>query len=207
MASGFRGDAVMFGVSSDADVRIVDITVDAAACASFTLVTPWGTVHARLPVAGRHMAHNAAASLAAVGVVGGDLEAAAAELGAARLSAMRMEVHKTARGAIVLNDAYNANPTSMRAALDALADLPARRRVAIVGVMAEITDAAREHRAIRDYAAARDIELISAGTDLYGDDPADDPAAQAGDLGEGDAVLVKGSRIAGLERVVARLLA
>ncbi|MGD9995949.1 MAG: UDP-N-acetylmuramoyl-tripeptide--D-alanyl-D-alanine ligase [Ilumatobacteraceae bacterium] len=206
MASAFRGDAVTFGESSDADVRIVDVTVDERACASFTVATPWGTARVRLAVAGRHMAHNAAASLAAVGVVGGDLETAAGALSEVRLSAMRMEVQRTERGAIVLNDSYNANPTSMRAALDALADLPARRRVAIVGVMAEIADAEREHRAIRDYASARDIVLISAGTHLYGDEPVDDPVAHAGELGEGDAVLVKGSRVAGLEHVAAQLL-
>ncbi|MBI5088810.1 MAG: UDP-N-acetylmuramoyl-tripeptide--D-alanyl-D-alanine ligase, partial [Actinobacteria bacterium] len=207
MGEGFGGAVVTFGTSSRADVRIVGLAVDDRACATFVLETPWGTTEVRLAVAGRHMAHNAAAALAAVGVVGGDLDAAARALGDVQLSAMRMEVQRAAGGATVLNDAYNANPTSMRAALDALADLPARRRVAILGVMAEITEPEREHRDIRAYAAERGIEVIAVGTDLYGDQPVDHPVERAGPLVEGDAVLVKGSRVAGLERVAAQLLA
>ena len=59
----------------------------------------------------------------------------------------------------MLNDAYNANPTSMRAALDALAAMPATRRVAVLGLMAEISDAPDEHRRIVDYAKALGIEV------------------------------------------------
>lgn len=106
-----------------------------------------------LAASGRHMAHNAAAALACVGAIGGDLQGAAAALAEVGLTAMRMEVQRTAAGAIVLNDSYNANPTSVRAALDALADLPATRRIAVLGLMAEISDPEAEHRAILEYAA------------------------------------------------------
>jgi UDP-N-acetylmuramoyl-tripeptide--D-alanyl-D-alanine ligase len=119
---------------------------------------------------------------------------------------MRMEVVRATSGAIILNDSYNANPTSMRAALDALVALPAKRRVAVVGVMAEISDAAAEHRAIARYAADRGVELIAVGTDLYGVAQCADAAAIVGSVSGDDAVLVKGSRVAGLEKLAALLI-
>ena len=119
---------------------------------------------------------------------------------------MRMELVRTASGAIVLNDSYNANPTSMRAALDALEALPAKRRIAVLGVMAEISDAALEHRAIARYAADRGIELVAVGTDLYGIAPIDDPLGRIGSAAGGDAVLVKASRAAALDLVAVRLI-
>jgi UDP-N-acetylmuramoyl-tripeptide--D-alanyl-D-alanine ligase len=105
----------------------------------------------------------------------------------------------------VLNDSYNANPTSMRAAMDALAAMPATRRVAVLGLMAEISDAPAEHRALVEYANGLGIEVLAYGTDLYGLAPVDDPVAALGSVAGGDAVLVKGSRVVGLE-VVARAL-
>jgi UDP-N-acetylmuramoyl-tripeptide--D-alanyl-D-alanine ligase len=117
-----------------------------------------------------------------------------------------MELHRAASGAVVLNDAYNANPASMRAALDTLAAVNARRRLALLGLMAELDDPAPEHAAIASYARDRGIELVAVGTDLYGASPVDDPLTVVGPLREGDAVLVKASRVAGLERLAARLL-
>jgi UDP-N-acetylmuramoyl-tripeptide--D-alanyl-D-alanine ligase len=201
MATECAGSVVLFGEDPYCHVRIVDVTLDQLACASFTAVTPWGDTPVRLAVSGRHMVHNAAAALACVGVVGGDVAAGAAALAAVRLSAMRMQIVRAAGGALVLNDSYNANPTSMRAALDALADLPARRRLAVLGVMAEISDAEAEHHSIRSYAASRGITVVAVGTPLYGIAATDDPVGALGQLGEGDAVLVKGSRVVGLEKV------
>lgn len=207
MAARCTGTVVLFGHHDDCDVRIADLVVDDLARASCTVHTPWGSVPVALAVSGRHMAHNAAAALACVGVVGGDLAAGAAALRDVRLTAMRMDVVRAPSGAMVIDDSYNANPTSMRAALDALADLPARRRFAVLGVMAEISDHEEEHRSIHGYAAARGVEVVAVGTGLYGVSPVADPVAAIGVLGEGDAVLVKGSRVAGLERVAAELLA
>jgi UDP-N-acetylmuramoyl-tripeptide--D-alanyl-D-alanine ligase len=199
-------DATVITVGvGDADVRIESLLVDHLVRPAFRLCTPWGDVDVRLGVSGAHMAHNAAAALACVGVIGGDLRAAAAALARSELSAMRMAIIETAAGATVIDDSYNANPTSMRAALDALAALPARRRFAVLGVMAEITDAAAEHQAIAAYAGVRDIQIIAVGTALYGLEPVDDPVAALGSLSPGDAVLVKGSRVAGLERVAQAL--
>lgn len=197
---------VCFGEATDAEVRITDVVLDELARASFTLTTPWGAVAVRLGVSGRHMVHNAAAALAVVGVVGADLAAGAAALADVGLTAMRMEITRTPAGATVLNDSYNANPTSMRAAIDALVALPAGRRIAVLGLMAEIADAVDEHRAILRYALERDVEVLAVGTDLYGITPVADPVAELGSLAGGDAVLVKGSRVVGLERVAAALL-
>lgn len=206
MSSMGAGSVLLYGEAADADVRVSNVQLDDLARASFHLDTPWGACDVRLGISGRHMANNAAAALACVGAVGGDLIAGAAALGNVGLTAMRMDVQRAASGAIILNDSYNANPTSMRAALDALTDLTARRRVAILGLMAEITDSEAEHLAIAAYAAARGIDLLAYGTDLYGIAPTVDPVAALGSLASGDAVLVKASRVVGLERVAAALL-
>jgi UDP-N-acetylmuramoyl-tripeptide--D-alanyl-D-alanine ligase len=198
---------LLFGEAGDADVRVRDLVLDDLARPSFVVDSPWGSAAVRLSISGRHMAVNAAAALACVGAIGGDVEAGAAALWSVRLTTMRMQVDRAPSGAIILNDSYNANPTSMRAAIDALVDLPATRRVAILAVMAEISDAAAEHLAIAGYAADRGIELIAVGTDLYGTLPSADPMAELGSLSGDDAVLVKGSRVAGLEKLAALLVA
>ncbi|MGZ4773161.1 MAG: UDP-N-acetylmuramoyl-tripeptide--D-alanyl-D-alanine ligase [Ilumatobacteraceae bacterium] len=207
MSQMTSGTTLLFGEAADADVRICNLVLDEFARASFTIETPWGDADVQLSISGRHMALNAAAALACVGAVGGDLAAGAAALSDVALTAMRMQVDRALSGALILNDAYNANPTSMRAALDALVDLPAKRRVAIVGIMAEICDAAAEHRAIARYAADRGVELITVGTDLYGIAPSGDVSAALGSISGSDAVLVKGSRVAGLEKLAAQLVA
>ena len=196
-----------YGEAADADVRIAGVTLDDLARPSFTVSTPWGAVDVRLGVSGRHMVSNAAAALAITGAVGADLDAGAAALATAGLSPMRMELVRTASGGLIVEDCYNANPTSMRAALATLADLPATRRRALLGLMAEISDSPAEHRAIRTEAERLGIEVLAVDTDLYGVEPVDDPAAAVGPLAGGDALLVKGSRVVGLERWVAVLQA
>ena len=122
------------------------------------------------------------------------------------MSASRMAVHRLASGAIVIDDAYNANPSSMRAALDALAAVPGQRRVAVLGTMAEIHDAPVAHREIADYARSLGLDIIAAGTDLYGVASTHDPLAALGRLGAGTVVLVKASRVAQLDKLAAALV-
>jgi UDP-N-acetylmuramoyl-tripeptide--D-alanyl-D-alanine ligase len=193
--------ASSWGPAVPATVRIVDLRLDGDARARFRLDTPAGSAAVALAVPGEHMAYNAAAAAAVAVELGIAPDTIAATLGTAGLSAWRMELVTSPSGIRVLNDAYNANTTSMRSALRTLATLTANRRVAVVGVMAEIADAAADHRAIAAEAAALGIELVAVGTDLYGVEPVDDPVAALHDLAGGDAVLVKGSRVAGLERV------
>lgn len=206
MSSVSAAPVLLFGESKGADVRISSLRVDNLARASFQLDTPWGNCEVHLGVSGRHMAHNAAAALACVGAVGGDLLAGASALPTAGLSSMRMEMVYSQSGALILNDAYNANPTSMRAALETLAQLPATRRVAVLGLMAEITNAEAEHRAVLQHAHALGLEVFAYGTDLYGIAPVEDPIEAIGSLASGVAVLVKASRVVGLERLVAGLV-
>lgn len=189
------------------DVRMGSLSLDELARPSFDLDTPWGSAHVALAVSGEHMAMNAAAAIAVAGVVAGSIDGAVEALAEAVVSGMRMEVRRGASGAIVVNDAYNANPDSMAAALHALSQIEARRRVAILGVMAELDDPAGGHRDVAALAGALGIELVPTGTDLYGVTPYDDPISALGAIGTGDAVLVKASRVAGLERLAERLLA
>ena len=206
-AMGEHSPAPVVTYGGTGDVRITGVVLDDLARPSFGIESPWGRADVRLAVSGAHMASNAAAALAVAGVVEGSIERAAAALTSARVSAMRMEVGRSANGAIVVNDAYNANPDSMRAALEALAGIRSRRRFAILGPMAELDDAAAGHRRVAAIVHELGIELIATGTDLYGVAPVADPVMALGPIGEGDAVLVKASRVAGLEKIAHALLA
>lgn len=204
---------VTFGRTGDVNAR--DVRIDEGLVPSFVLVSPSGEVPVRLGVRGAHNVANALAA-AAVGLsVGVSLDEVAAGLGSAESSPWRMEVGTTASGATLINDCYNAGPASMGAALDALGSIEVDAdgtRYAVLGVMAELGDrAVREHQRIAATAAGIGVRLLAVGTELYGtEEPvtvvADVPAALevlgSWGVGEGDAVLVKGSRVAGLERLV-----
>ena len=205
MRARTRAEVITYGAAGD--VRVSDIVLDGFARARFRVDTPWGSGATRLAVPGAHMVTNAAAAIAVSGVVGVDLAAALEALATATVSGMRMEVTIAPGGATIVNDAYNANPTSMIAALDALAAMDVQRRVAVLGLMAEIEDPERSHRGIAQHAIELGLELVAVGTDLYGVEPVDDVVALLGRLGPESAVLVKASRSAGLERVVTALLA
>lgn len=204
MAKHTGASVLTYGVAGD--VRISELELDELARPRFRLDTPWGRADVRLSVSGAHMAMNAAAAIAVAGSLGVDLDAAVGALADADVSGMRMEVTRLDSGAVVINDAYNANPTSMAAALDAVVAMNAERRFAVLGLMAELDDPGEGHREMARRAEAHGIALIATGTDLYGVRPTDDPIAALGELGEGDVVLVKASRSAGLERIVAELL-
>ena len=192
------------------DVRAANVTLDEGLRPSFVLVTPWGQAQVRMRAAGLHMAHNALGAAAAALVVGTGIEIVVEGLGRAELSPWRMAVATTLSGALVVNDAYNANPSSMAAALRALAAAPARRRVAVLGVMAELGDShAAEHAAVGALAANLGVEVLAVAEAAYGTEAVPDvnaALAVLGSLGPGDAVLVKGSRVAGLEVLAGALL-
>jgi UDP-N-acetylmuramoyl-tripeptide--D-alanyl-D-alanine ligase len=144
---------------------------------------------------------------------------AAALSAAGSKSRWRMEVDRRPDGVTVVNDAYNANPESMRAALAALAGLPAERRIAVLGGMGELgPGAGEEHERLGRDAAAAGVDLIvSVGADAVGiSDGASAAGRRAGEESvhvpdraaarEGDVVLVKASRSYGLELLAADLL-
>jgi UDP-N-acetylmuramoyl-tripeptide--D-alanyl-D-alanine ligase len=211
MASRTAATVVRFGAGGD--VVAEEVRLDDELRPSFRLRTPEGHADVRLGVAGHHQVDNALAAAAAAVAVGASLDDVATGLASARLSPMRMALGRAPSGAVVLNDAYNANPASMAAGLRALAALPARRRLAFLGTMAELGDrAVSDHRDIAALAVELGVQVVAVGEPAYGVEVVPDVAAAASraadlGLGEGDAVLVKASRVARLERLAEALLA
>ena len=217
MAAATRARVVTFGAGGE--VRARSLELDDELTPRFVLHSAEGEIPVKLGAKGAHSVDNALAA-AAVGLeMGVSLEGVAAGLAQPTLSPLRMEVVRTAAGARLLNDCYNANPLSMRAALHALAALPAQRRIAVLGTMAELGDfEAAEHAAAGSLAARLGISVVAVDapgysqadatvTDAEGIDGALAALSGFGGLGAEDAVLVKGSRVAGLERLVERLVA
>ena len=177
--------------------------------AQFRLETPNGQAEVSLAVCGEHMVDNALAAAAAALTVGVGVDEIAAGLGSAQLSPWRMEVTTLESGAVLINDAYNANPMSMAAGLHSLAAVDRPRRVAVLGEMAELGDrTAAEHAAIGALAQELGIEVIPVATADFGPSPVADAAAAVtavGPLESDTAVLVKASRAAGQEAVAEAL--
>lgn len=220
---------------SSAPVRAADIRLDDLGRPSFTLLTPAGSAPVTLRLHGAHNVPNALAAAALAGELGLDLDGIADGLRTAvARSRWRMEVHQRGDGVTVINDAYNANPESVRAALDALAHLAqggsgGGRGFAVLGHMAELGDTSRaSHEDIGEY-AARAADSGLAGLIAVGEEAAplldgarrvrswtgeahavpDGAAALellANRLKPSDVVLVKASRAAHLEGVASALL-
>ncbi|MEV3909829.1 UDP-N-acetylmuramoyl-tripeptide--D-alanyl-D-alanine ligase [Streptomyces canus] len=218
MRSLTDGPVVTFGRAEHADLRVTDLTPDRLGRPSFTLRTADASVPVALPLVGTHQALNASAAAAAGLAAGVPLDVATAALATASLSPWRMELRALAGGATLLNDSYNANPDSTRAALDALAAIEGGRRIAVLGEMLELgDDSAAEHRAVGEYAASRahvvaavgeSARSIAEGAGERAVVLADNDAAVdwlRAHLVAGDVVLVKASRGARLDEVAAAL--
>jgi len=209
MATRTEARVLRYGSEPDADVRAEGAGLDGELRPRFRLTSAWGSADVALAVRGGHMVGNALAAAAAALACDVPVEAVAAGLGKAELSRWRMELVRLPSGARLINDAYNANPASTAAALRALAGLDAHRRVAVLGLMAELGEASEaEHRTIGDLARELGIEVVAVDTPAYGGTAVaglDEAVAALGPLGEGDAVLLKASRVVGLERLVSRL--
>jgi len=214
-----------FGLSAQANVRAEDIhgqPEQAPTATVFTLITPQGRARVELPLPGRHNVLNALAAAAAGLALGLDVAAIAAGLGQVRPVAGRLNWMSTPQGARLLDDSYNANPTSLRAAMDLLAALPGKRWL-VLGNMGELggdaetlhEEAGRSARllgidhlytvgALAQHAAqgfgaqARHFPTAETLIEALRDDLA---ATDAGQV----ALLVKGSRSSRMERVVAAL--
>ena len=210
MAARTEAAVLTFGVGCG-EVRGQVVGLDDELRPDLRLDTPWGTTTVRLEARGEHQAANAVAAAAAALVCGVDLAAVADGLEAARVSAWRMQLERSPSGAVVLNDAYNANPTSTEAALRALARVPAERRTAVLGLMHELGDTGpAQHRQVGALAAELGIRVVAVAAPDYGGEAvssAEEALDVLGPVGKGDAVLVKGSRAAGLEVVAVTLVA
>ena len=212
-----------YGLGEKCTVHAENIELDAESKPSFDMVTPQGSVRVALPVPGRHNVYNALAA-ASVGLrLAVSLDMVAEGLAHAATQSMRMESITAASGVLVINDAYNANPSSMAAAVETLADGPdggkARRRAWRHG-RARLTDRARalpDRRAggslgdRRPSHGGQRARRIADGAKAKGMSPdavrpceTPEEAIEVLDdlLAAGDAVLVKASRVMGLEAVV-----
>ncbi|MFT4265457.1 MAG: UDP-N-acetylmuramoyl-tripeptide--D-alanyl-D-alanine ligase [Nocardioides sp.] len=213
------GPVVTFGEAEHADVRVTGLALDRLGRPSFRLHARGEAVDVALPLVGRHQALNAAAAAAAGLAAGVPLSTSGEALAHAALSKWRMELHELASGVTLLNDAYNANPDSMRAALDALAAIETTgRRVAVLGEMRELgEDSEHEHAGIGAYAAARADRVLVVGQAAQAIETGagecaafvpDNPAAIAwlrDELAAGDVVVVKASNGARLFEVAEAL--
>jgi UDP-N-acetylmuramoyl-tripeptide--D-alanyl-D-alanine ligase len=231
MASRTGERVLTFGEAPEADVRATGIDLDAAGRPGFTLHLAGAELPVQLRLVGAHHVSNALAAAAVAHAAGLTAAEVADGLSAARnLSKWRMEVTERADGVTVVNDAYNANPDSVRAALEALVAIGGARpgrTWAVLGEMLELGDtAATEHegvgrlavrlgvsRLVAVGAGARPIHLSAGQEGSRGNE-----SAYAGSIEEalellraelrpGDVVLVKASRATGLERLAAALLA
>jgi UDP-N-acetylmuramoyl-tripeptide--D-alanyl-D-alanine ligase len=233
MASRTRARVVTTSVQhSAADVRALGISLDDLGRASFTLHTPAGSAPVTLTLHGGHHVANALAAAAVAEALGMDVAAIAAALSAATArSKKRMELHERPDGVLVVNDAYNANPDSTRAAIAALAHLTgngtSRRGLAVLGYMAELGDiAAESHAEAGRLAALAGVAVVVAvgadaapvldgarsvggwqGEAVAAPDPKSAIAELQNRLRPGDVVLVKASKAAGLWEVADGLLA
>jgi UDP-N-acetylmuramoyl-tripeptide--D-alanyl-D-alanine ligase len=216
--------------SRAADVRAAAVTLDDLGRASFTLHLGGASAPVALRLHGGHHVANALAAAAVAAELGLDVPAIADALSAATArSGKRMELHERPDGVLVVNDAYNANPDSTRAAIAALAHLTSRGRrgIAVLGYMAELGDIAAESHAEAGRLAARAGAAVIVAVGAGAAPVLDGANATAGWHGEalaapdaraavaalrnrvrpGDVVLVKASKAAGLWEVADGLLA
>ncbi len=228
MAARTPARVVTFGRVPEADVRATGEGLDERGRPRFTLVTPEGSAEVAMRLYGAHAVGNALAAAAVARELGMPVAEVAETLSQATpASRWRMEVADRPDGVTVINDAYNANPESVRAALDTLAHMArGRRALAVLGEMAELgAVTTEEHEKIGAHAARCGVAGLVAvgetaasvlkgagqvgswtGESVRVDDAVAAVAALENMLRPGDVVLIKGSRVAGLERVAQAVL-
>ncbi|WP_406175988.1 UDP-N-acetylmuramoyl-tripeptide--D-alanyl-D-alanine ligase [Streptomyces canus] len=229
MASRTKAKVILFGESGEADVRAENVRLTDSGQPAFLLHTPSGASEVTMRLYGEHHVSNALAAAAVaheLGMSASEIATALSEAGS--LSRWRMEVTERPDGVTIVNDAYNANPESMRAALRALAAMGKGRRTwAVLGKMAELGDEAlAEHDAVGRLAVRLNVgKLVAVGgreaswlqlgaynEGSWGEESVHVSDAQAAidllrsELRPGDVVLVKASRSVGLESVAQALL-
>src|SRR5213595_448163 len=210
---------VVFAGTTDGALRTIEIRQSAHG-SEFTIVEGAHRCRAQLPVAGSHMVQNALLAVAAGRAFGLSLEECAAGLAAAPLTKARLQI-KEIGGVQFIDDSYNANPDSMKAALRTLVELDAEgKRIAVLGEMRELgAESERGHREVGETAAALGVdqlitigdaaELIAQGARAAGLEKVSavrstrEAAKLLGEIAEpGDLVLIKGSRAARTEEVI-----
>ncbi|MEN9710534.1 MAG: hypothetical protein RL441_526 [Actinomycetota bacterium] len=223
-----RARVLTFGESPSADVRVSDVVLDSMARASFVVTFQGNTSNVRLQLAGEHQVLNSAAVIAACVGMGLDFEKVCAALSSAtNASKWRMEVTELPRDITLINDAYNANPESMRAGLKALKAMSeGRRSWAVLGEMRELGDdrvAAHDeigrlcvrldiNRLVAIGDAGKIIQMGAAQEGSFGNEAAHVATAEEAiemlkrEVRPGDVIFIKASRGVALERVAIALI-
>jgi UDP-N-acetylmuramoyl-tripeptide--D-alanyl-D-alanine ligase len=218
-----RARVVTFGVRASADFKADDVRTTIGPegfLTQFTLVCPLGSAAVTLHMGGRHNVSNAVAAAAAATAAGAGLKEVVAGLGTMRAVAGRLQFKKALRGAWIIDDSYNANPSSMRAGIEVLAELDGTRWL-VVGDMAELGNfAADAHTEIGEFARLHGVSRLFAmgglaklAVDSFGPGARWFPDAQSlssaltqelatPNGGASVRILIKGSRVNRLERVV-----
>lgn len=206
-----------FGLSGEVEVTAADLRLDAFET-RFLLRTPDGQAEIALAAAGLHNVRNALAAAACALAAGMDLEVIARGLAEFAPVKGRMQRHRLSGGALLIDDTYNANPDSVRAAIDVLATLP-RPRALVLGDMGEVGDQGPAmHAEVGAYARERGIDALFALGEATRDailafgaggmhaDAVEQVAPAVMAAGPAS-ILVKGSRFMRMERVVQALQA
>jgi UDP-N-acetylmuramoyl-tripeptide--D-alanyl-D-alanine ligase len=200
-----------FGPGGDVEASEVRV---AGGVTEATIATPLGSERFHFPFAEAHNLANALAAIAAGVALGAEPAGMADRAANIGFSSFRGERLELGDGILLVNDCYNANPVSMRAALDHLATLEAPRTIAVLGEMGELgPGSAAFHREVGEAARAAGVDLVIGVGEPARDYGPDELVADPGEAAElldahltpGDAVLVKGSRSAGLEAVAEAL--
>ena len=226
MADRTKARVLTFGESPDADVRAGDIVLDRQGRPAFTLHAQGNDLPVQLRLVGVHQVSNALACAAVAQAAAGltAQQIAGGLTAALPRSKWRMEVTERTDGVTVINDAYNANPDSVRAALQALVAIGAGRRTwAVLGEMRELGAASTEqHEAVGRLAVRLGVNRLVAvdeaarpsylgasreeGDAVYAESPEEALDLLRRELRPGDVVLVKASRAVGLDKLAAALL-
>ena len=205
LASRTSAEILLYGMDGG-DVIAENVIMSTDLKATFDLRSPWGRSEIQLSVPGRHNVTNALAAAAVAMHAGVPIAAVSSALESLKISPLRMETFETSSGVFIINDAYNANTLSMKAALNSLVATGRKTLIAVLGVMAELgDDHVSSHEEIGAMAKSNGVEVISLNVEEYGgklvstideayqivEDKILDP--------QGTALLFKGSRVVALE--------
>ena len=205
-------EVLLYGAKSG-DVVGQNISVCGDLKTRFHLRSPWGNSDVLLNVPGAHNVTNALAAAATALYFNVPIDEVISGLESVEISPLRNETFRTSSGMLVINDSYNANPLSMRAALDVLISTGRSNLVAILGLMAELGEEYEmSHREIGEIAESNNISVISVDVEEYGGrltsnvEEATEVLKDTFSLDGNTTLLLKGSRVAGLESIADALL-
>ena len=206
---GIAASVVTFGSSETASVKWEIVSTDERGCCTVRFTSGEESTVGVVPLPGIHMASNAASAVAVGITCGIGIEQCVEALSNAQVASQRMQWVSGQNGLRILDDSYNANPMSVAAALRTVAETSAKKRFAVLGVMAEVLHSDVAHQEIATLCRQLGIELLALETDLYRTNALSvaDITKALSQFGSDAVVLVKGSRVAATERVVHAVMA